>query len=262
MKSMKLAVASLAAVCFAAPAMAADTWVGTANYGVETVGPFDAYDFSNAGVLLLEPGNTPTSANGYYQSFVTQHMLGQNVVSNPLLNATNGYEITVVANFASHLTSQTPQGNTYEVDGGSFQIWLDTTPDRNFNTDSGFANDTLLMQGVVLSGAGSNVSFFGQQIGGGSLTLQVTGYNLAVYDPDTIDGGDSVFSLRFNAPTDSSFLNGISSVQGHQYNAGTDLKYAADGYLVLTPVPEPESYGMLLAGLGLIGAIARRRVQR
>ena len=32
-----------------------------------------------------------------------------------------------------------------------------------------------------------------------------------------------------------------------------------DGYAALTPVPEPESYAMLIAGLGMVGFIARRR---
>ncbi len=31
------------------------------------------------------------------------------------------------------------------------------------------------------------------------------------------------------------------------------------GYSAVTPVPEPETYAMMLVGLGLIGAIARRR---
>ncbi len=31
------------------------------------------------------------------------------------------------------------------------------------------------------------------------------------------------------------------------------------GNLAISPVPEPESYGMLLAGLGLLGFVARRR---
>jgi hypothetical protein len=31
------------------------------------------------------------------------------------------------------------------------------------------------------------------------------------------------------------------------------------GFLHAAPIPEPETYAMLLAGLGLIGAVARRR---
>ena len=33
------------------------------------------------------------------------------------------------------------------------------------------------------------------------------------------------------------------------------------GVVAVTPVPEPETYAMLLAGLGVMGAIARRRKQ-
>ena len=54
---------------------------------------------------------------------------------------------------------------------------------------------------------------------------------------------------------------------------GARTRLADDGYafieknnvelsFVLTPVPEPESYAMLLAGLGLMGAVARRRSAR
>ncbi|MBK9347843.1 MAG: PEP-CTERM sorting domain-containing protein [Burkholderiales bacterium] len=31
------------------------------------------------------------------------------------------------------------------------------------------------------------------------------------------------------------------------------------GDVLLAPVPEPETYAMLLAGLGVMGAVARRR---
>jgi PEP-CTERM motif-containing protein len=45
---------------------------------------------------------------------------------------------------------------------------------------------------------------------------------------------------------------------GSSYTPGT---YAQD-QLYLTPVPEPETYAMMLAGLGLMGFIARRRMGR
>jgi hypothetical protein len=32
--------------------------------------------------------------------------------------------------------------------------------------------------------------------------------------------------------------------------------------ITITPVPEPETYAMFLAGLGLMGAVARRRKQQ
>lgn len=40
----------------------------------------------------------------------------------------------------------------------------------------------------------------------------------------------------------------------------TDGLHAAD--VIYAPVPEPETYAMLLAGLGLVGAVARRRAHR
>ena len=50
------------------------------------------------------------------------------------------------------------------------------------------------------------------------------------------------------------------------YGTGTGFNLATDspltnysGTLAINPVPEPETFAMLLAGLGLMGAIARRR---
>ncbi len=50
----------------------------------------------------------------------------------------------------------------------------------------------------------------------------------------------------------------MTSVNGNAV-AGNYL-FAADGNLVLA-VPEAETYAMMLAGLGLVGFMARRRTQ-
>jgi hypothetical protein len=44
---------------------------------------------------------------------------------------------------------------------------------------------------------------------------------------------------------------------GERPDIGVDL----DGFEVAAPVPEPESYAMLLAGLGLVSVVARRRAR-
>jgi hypothetical protein len=52
-------------------------------------------------------------------------------------------------------------------------------------------------------------------------------------------------------------------LQKVQINFGDDINDIQGTFLVVTtPVPEPESYAMLLAGLGLIGCVARRRQKR
>ncbi|WP_317201175.1 FxDxF family PEP-CTERM protein [Janthinobacterium sp.] len=41
--------------------------------------------------------------------------------------------------------------------------------------------------------------------------------------------------------------------------AATGGSFGANGHIMALPVPEPETYGMLLGGLALIGFVARRR---
>lgn len=61
------------------------------------------------------------------------------------------------------------------------------------------------------------------------------------------------------------YLTGRSSVAiNEQFENGAAFKFSADGTLnystaTVAAVPEPETYGMLLAGLGVIGFVARRR---
>lgn len=53
-------------------------------------------------------------------------------------------------------------------------------------------------------------------------------------------------------------LTHLSNPAANQIHAGFSRLDATDSYTV-TAVPEPETYALLLAGLGLMGSIARRR---
>jgi hypothetical protein len=79
-----------------------------------------------------------------------------------------------------------------------------------------------------------------------------TNFNLPTWTHFVITGlvADSTSSvLTFGSRNDPSY-NFIDNIS------------LTDGSVVTAPVPEPETYAMLLAGLGLIGTIARRRQQK
>jgi hypothetical protein len=110
------------------------------------------------------------------------------------------------------------------------------------------------------------------QVAGGSPGTKndSSAFQAAVWEitHETISGPYSLNDGSFKG----SFQTGSITTQANTWLtavnnfSGPDLfkaqKYVSAGYqdqLVITAVPEPESYAMLLAGLGLMGTIARRR---
>jgi hypothetical protein len=99
--------------------------------------------------------------------------------------------------------------------------------------------------------------------------LLITGLSLYRYDPGTkAILGTAIAGINETGfgshPTDSWSLAGFGltngdyalKVDGRVVGAGGG---AFGGDLTVSPVPEPQAWGMLLGGLGIVGALARRR---
>jgi hypothetical protein len=252
-------------------------WVGTADYtqapttggDEDTVGPFDEYDFAN-GVSLLQgtfvqtPGSFTVGDTfvGYYQSYLTQHALNGIEVSAPNLvgdGASTGYEVTVTGTYTTQITSVDGGGNgIFSVTGGNFDVWFDTTADYSFLGDSGFTNGDSLISGTISGGSGSFLPAFGVGFSDVDLIIGAFSYDQNVYEPDTIVGGDSIFTLKLNN-TGTGPTAGVTGVLGNAVGTG-DILMEADGNLKLEAVPVPPAVWLFGSGLlGLVGVARRRR---
>ena len=76
----------------------------------------------------------------------------------------------------------------------------------------------------------------------------------------TGDGtADGLLSKTFDLGAGTySLVVGGATYDGAGTNAG-NRAYGFGATVAVAPIPEPETYAMLLAGLGLVGAVARRR---
>ncbi len=79
--------------------------------------------------------------------------------------------------------------------------------------------------------------------------------NLATGAVQTVTGTDS----QLKTATQNLLTAHSTNYQPAQYTFTLYTNSNKQDYLVASPVPEPETYAMLLAGLGLLGLVARRR---
>jgi hypothetical protein len=149
----------------------------------------------------------------------------------------------------SDLLNRTAGGYTYDVysadglfgaDGGPGDSWLS----NNNNSHP-----------IVFSNFSGGVRAFG----GNFFTIDVMGgYTLGNVVLTAVDGGVLTYDLNGAATTD--FLGFVSStpLTAMSLTPGFDPGWYATANNVVLAVPEPATYGMLLAGLGFVGVRSRR----
>ena len=81
-----------------------------------------------------------------------------------------------------------------------------------------------------------------------------------------VGGGDDSLLASSVSPGGSSLsLDYTQPLSGSSYITVTGISNGSSGAIFagqIAPIPEPETYAMLLAGLGLMGAVVRRRSTR
>jgi hypothetical protein len=180
------------------------------------------------------------------------------------LNADSGFcagcELTYVFSGYTLNTSITGSPNTpFYLSGGSVKVYVDTSKDFNAANPASAANGQLwldlvgadpLALGYTLSGSTTILNSRGIA-GYGAGYMDVVG-GLAQSYLDTngeIGGSDFLFTTSFQPLSKPVVQGGVA----YTHFGGAEISG-------VTVVPEAETYAMMLAGLGLVGLAARRRV--
>ena len=141
--------------------------------------------------------------------------------------------------FKMFINDNSVDGNTYLSNSLNVQSAIDA------NLPLNYARVDLLKSGAAADATGSDIvtTFYLGGATGRKFQDQSNSYSNFTYDLGGVLAAGGNYTLRFaTASNVGSMVMGVDNVS-----------------LQVTAVPEPESYAMLLAGLGLIGAVARRR---
>ena len=212
-------------------------------------------------------------------SFTTQaHALSTSTSFAAITSQAGAHTITFGASPVNNSTSVVGSPASGDV------IYSGTALGNNFvYTDGALYSNTTLISGIAARPVGSTgdylsvgnagtskgpstltfskgLSYFGFLWGSPDAYNQVTFWNgstslgsftgAAVKAPPN---GDQSYARFFNVNTTGSEV--ITKVTF----ASTGMAFETDNHAFVTAVPEPETYALMLAGLGLIGTIVRRR---
>jgi hypothetical protein len=131
----------------------------------------------------------------------------------------------------------------------------------DFNDDFTFKMPTIISGPLKIEGGADAVS---GQIGG-TFTLNFEHFELWNVTTNTLIASDLALSVtpspfvQFHVPHALYSTTDVYLIHADGFLTGAASNGAYAGTFTLSPTPEPETYAMFMAGLGLMGFIARRR---
>ena len=186
---------------------------------------------------------------------------GGNVVLTASFGGAWGFTETVSVTAPGHVAVQIQLTNMTGATATDVQWGVGIDPDQGVPVGLGFGTTN------VINATGNAASVTATSLDGWSLTLaNTTGAAASAINP-YIDPANCCL------PVDPALMLAAAQAPGdygfgdNSINLAYDLGSIASqqsvtfGYEYIMAVPEPETYAMLLAGLGLIGFSARRRMQ-
>lgn len=198
--------------------------------------------------------NTPTVASGVSASFSAG--AGSIVPTSATYSAYGNLLSSNSNTIKTELTLSNLPTHTM-VDVSFLMAFLDSWDSTNGSPAPDYFE--LYIDGNVLdrytyNNASGNVTY----VGGGTVVAQYVQFDQHNFYSDTVVDMSTAPALSF-AHTSSTLTIGFVA-GGSGWQGSTDEEWGIDNLRVsVTPVPEPSTYAMMLAGLGMLGAVARRR---